>query len=205
MSVSTYAELKTAIANWLERSNLTSRIPEFIVIAESEIAKKLRCRYNEKRITADISKQYSDMPTNFLEMRNFQVNSDPLIVLKYKTPEQQDWLYPSTSLTDYPMMYTVIGTEVEVKPVPNKTYEVEMAYWYRLTAFSGDTDTNDLLINHPEVYIYGACAAAMPFLDKNSPDFLSLFEKTIFDLNQREQWGRFSGGALQSTPRHRPE
>jgi hypothetical protein len=30
MAITTYAELKTAAANWLSRSDLGSRIPEFV-------------------------------------------------------------------------------------------------------------------------------------------------------------------------------
>ena len=42
MAVSTFAELKTAIANEASRSDLTSRIPEFVRRAEDRIAQRLR-------------------------------------------------------------------------------------------------------------------------------------------------------------------
>jgi hypothetical protein len=47
VSISNYDELKTAVANWLERSDLTSRIPEFIAFGEDRIGTDLRIRAME--------------------------------------------------------------------------------------------------------------------------------------------------------------
>ena len=63
MSIATYAELKTAVANWLQRTDLTSYIPDFITIAESQIASDLKVREMEKRVTASISTEYFDIPS----------------------------------------------------------------------------------------------------------------------------------------------
>ena len=35
MSISTYSELKTAVANFLARTDLTDQIPDFIQLAEA--------------------------------------------------------------------------------------------------------------------------------------------------------------------------
>ena len=45
MALNTYSALKTAIANWLNRSDLTSEISgDFIVLAEKDFNSKLRIR-----------------------------------------------------------------------------------------------------------------------------------------------------------------
>jgi hypothetical protein len=44
MAISTYAELQTAAANWLGRADLTSRIPEFVALAEAKFNRTLRIR-----------------------------------------------------------------------------------------------------------------------------------------------------------------
>ena len=44
MAIGTFAELKTATANWLDRSDLTDRIPEFIALAEARFNRVLRIR-----------------------------------------------------------------------------------------------------------------------------------------------------------------
>ena len=41
MAISTFAELSTAAANWLDRSDLTDRIPEFIALAEARFNREI--------------------------------------------------------------------------------------------------------------------------------------------------------------------
>jgi hypothetical protein len=55
VSLTNYGELKTAVANWLKRGDLTSRIPEFIALAEDRINKKLRVRAMEASATLVLS------------------------------------------------------------------------------------------------------------------------------------------------------
>ena len=206
MAIGTYAELKTSVANWLDRTDLTSRIPEFIAVAESEIARKVRSRWNEKRITASISTEYFDLPTTFIRMRNFQLNTDPIQHLNYESPEQIDLLYPNSTVGQ-PKAYSIHGKEFQVKPVPDTTYTAEMTYWYRLTAFSADADTNDLLTNFPDVYLWGSLLAAQTFLidDPRIGLWDSLFKGAVKELNDMDKAGRFSGTSLYSKPRNVPE
>lgn len=49
MAITTFSELKTGIANWLERDDLTSRIPEFIALAEARHRREIRIRQMQKR------------------------------------------------------------------------------------------------------------------------------------------------------------
>ena len=90
MAISTYTELQSACANWLDRSDLTSRIPEFIALAEDTLNKRLRIRGMENRATAAVSEEYVSLPTGFLEMRNFQLNTTPKQLLRFVTPEYID-------------------------------------------------------------------------------------------------------------------
>ena len=51
MAISTYAELKTAIANFLARDDLTNEIDDFIDLAESRISRELETRLQDTRTT----------------------------------------------------------------------------------------------------------------------------------------------------------
>ena len=55
MAITTYSELQTAIANFLARDDLTSRIPEYIELAEARMSRELDTRSQEKRATAPSS------------------------------------------------------------------------------------------------------------------------------------------------------
>ena len=191
MSISTYAELQTAIGNWLDRSDLTSRIPEFISIAESHIAQDVRIRDMVKRVTSSTSSQYTDLPTDLLEIDNIQINSTDKLVLDYLTPEQIDERKMGSS-TGTPKVYTIIGTQFQLAPAPDTTYTVEIAYYAKYAAFSADADTNNLLSNHPEIYLYGALMAAEPFLgiDQRVQTWAAMYQKAVNGVNEADQRGQ---------------
>ena len=42
MAINTYATLQPAVANWLDRSDLSDRIPEFIALGEPRMKRLLR-------------------------------------------------------------------------------------------------------------------------------------------------------------------
>jgi hypothetical protein len=198
MAISTYAELKTAVANWLDNSQLTSRIPEFITMSESAIGRDVRIRQMEKRATASISTEYADMPTDFILARNIQINSTGQDRLKYLTPEQMDIYHPAQT-TGQPRVYSIIGTEFQFKPVPDATYEIEIAYFARFSALSGDNDTNWLLTNQPGIYLYGSLVQAAPYVDDDQRTALwaSLYNAEVEAINKQDNEARCSGAALQ--------
>jgi len=73
MAISTYSELTTAVANWLDRDDLTLRIPEFIALAEAKFNRTLRLRSMEAKYTADTvaGQRNLALPTGYIQMRNF--------------------------------------------------------------------------------------------------------------------------------------
>ena len=94
MAIGTYAELKTAVANWLDRDDLTDRIPEFISLAEARMNRVLRIRLMEGKYTASTvagQRNYA-LPTGYIQMRNFQVNTSPITPVQYVSPEIYDSL-----------------------------------------------------------------------------------------------------------------
>jgi len=76
-----YGELKTEVAEWLNREDLTDRIPFFIRLAETEIYRDLRCRENEFTVTYDTSSAvdaHTDLPQNFKQIKRVTWNDAPL-------------------------------------------------------------------------------------------------------------------------------
>jgi len=88
MAITTYSELKTAIANFLARDDLTSVIPDFISLAEGRLSRELETRSQEKRATATLTvgDEYTALPTDLRELRMVKLNGDPEQVLEYMSP-----------------------------------------------------------------------------------------------------------------------
>jgi len=199
-NISTYSELKDAVANHLDRDTLTNRIPEFIAIGEARVMRKLRIRQMLKRATTTINEEYHDLPTDFIESRDIQLNTDPVRFLKYVTPHEMNKFYSfKSTILDTPEVYTILGEEYQFSPVPDQGYEAEIAYFARFAKLSGDNDSNWLLVNAPDIYLYASLVPAEPFLDndKKIQTWGSLVESGIQDLNDQDVIARHSGAPLQ--------
>lgn len=195
MAISTYAELQTAVSNWLDRSDLTSRIPEFIALCEDSLNKRLRIRAMENRATATVDEEYVALPTGFLEMRNFQLNTSPKTRLDFVTPENIDTFWTG-STTGKPLFYTFIGGEIQLAPAPGGSYTAEMDFYKKLDLATDAT--NWVLTNAPRLYLYGTLMQAEPFLknDKRLETWMRLYEQALQEVETADSREKHSGGSL---------
>ena len=81
MAITTYAELKSSIANWLNRDDLTAVIPDFIALAEAQIARDIRHWRQEKRVTTSVNEQYENLVLTFHKKSR---KGDKDIVINYQ-------------------------------------------------------------------------------------------------------------------------
>ena len=201
MAIGTFAELKTAAANWLDRSDLTSRIPEFITLAEARFNRVLRIRDMEA-VSTSISttagtREYS-LPTRFVQMKEFHLTTDPLTPLSYITPEMMTRMQAGSSKSK-PQVFTIIADNVRLGPNPDAVYTTSMLYYKTFTALSDAATTNDMLTNNPDVYLYGTLLEAEPFImnDQRVPLWLAAFEKAVNDIQNQDNKDRHSGSQLR--------
>ena len=204
MALSTFTELKDAIADWLDRSDLTARIPDFIALAEARINREIRIRPMEVRstMTTTAGNQYFNLPGGYIQMRNIQLNTNPTTPLEYITPEMLDRLYGS-STTGKPRAYTLIGDEIQLAPIPDSAYTLEMAFYEKFTALgdgtSGTVTSNWLTTNAPDILLYGALMEAEPFIknDERVAVWLNGYGNAIDKLQKADQRDRHSGSAMR--------
>ena len=201
MAIGTFAELKTAAANWLDRSDLTDRIPEFITLAEARFNRVLRIRDMETVSTAistSAGTREYDLPTGFVQMREFHLTTDPLTPLSYITPEMMSRIWAGSS-QGKPEVFTVIADKVRLGPNPDAVYTTSMLYYKKITALSASATTNDMLTNSPDIYLYGTLLEATPFImqDERVPLWLAAFEKAVNDIQNQDNKDRHSGSQLR--------
>jgi len=206
MAISNYTELKTAVANWLDRDDLTDRIPEFIALSEARFNRILRLRSMESKYTANTvaGQRNLALPASYIQMRNFQVNTLPLTTLSYVTPEIYDRVWGgSTSGT--PKFYTILANEVSFGPIPATVQEVEMLFYKKFdnlgsATTSGYPDSvNWLITNAPDIYLYGSMLEAEPFImnDERVQLWAAALQRGISDLQEQDDKDRHSGSALR--------
>lgn len=165
MAISTYSELKSAVADWLERGDLTARIPDFITLAETKINRKLRLRLMMARATLTVDAEYETLPADFREADSLIV-SDAGVTFNC---EPMPWeVLARRSVGNVtaarPEFYALIGTQMRFYPRPDKSYSAELTYYQKVPALSDAAPTNWLLTSCPDVYLYGALAETGPYL-----------------------------------------
>ena len=198
MALDTYSGLKTTIADYLNRDDLTSIIPSFITLAEAKFNRKLRVRQMVKRANATIDTQYFAFPADFLQAKELQLNTSPITYLQYVTQNQGTYgsanQYISIGKPEY---YTIIGTQIEVIPTPDTGYAGELTYYGKITALSDSNTSNWLLAYAPDLYLYGALLEATPYLkdDERLAVWSSLYTNSIGDIEIADQ-----RASVSSTP-----
>ena len=168
MSITTYAELQSSIADWLLRDDLTSVIPTFISLAEAKFNRRIRDYRMVKRATAQVDTAYFAIPSDWQENIRFQLNTSPITTLEYVTPDQaaeEKRLYNSSGR---PAFFTMIGDEFQIVPAPDSTYNAELTYYSKIPALSASNTSNWLLTKAPDIYLYGALMEAAPYLDDDA-------------------------------------
>ncbi len=165
MDLSTFSGLKAAVADYLNRDDLTSVIPGFIALAEAKFNRKLRARQMIKRATATIDSQYFAYPADWLEAREFILSTNPITHLKFVTESEANELRASTIVSNgKPAYYTIVGSQIEVIGTPDTSYSGILSYYAKIPALSDSNTSNWLLAYAPDLYLYGALLEASPYL-----------------------------------------
>lgn len=197
MAIGTYAQLQTAVSNWMNRSDLTDRIPEFIALAEAKLNARIMHRSMQTLATISISGETYTLPDAFAGVVSLRINTSGYERIEFRSEEQFDQLPVSTSGT--PRFYTIAGSTLVFWPVPGDSLEARFRYRTRLTALSDTNTTNWLLTAYPHAYLYGALMEAAPYMmnDERVNVWGPLFEQAIADVNL--DGARQSQGAVMQT------
>lgn len=198
MALDTYAGLKSTIADYLNRDDLTAIIPSFIALAEAKFNRKLRVRQMIKRAEGQIETSFFAYPADWVQAKEFQLNTDPIIRLKFVTEAQGDELKANSLMSPgQPMYYTITGSQLEFIPSPDTTYSAELTYYAKIPALSDSNTSNWLLLYAPDLYLYGALLEAMPYLkdDERVATWGQLYTNSLGDIEVADQ-----RASVSSTP-----
>lgn len=203
MALTTYAELKTSVGDWLNRSDLTTAIPDFISLAEAQIERNLRTRQMIVRSTASLTTEYSAVPDDFLEAKTFKLDTSPPTPLQFETIDSMDNLSVVYTSSGKPAYFSVVGNQFRFIPTPDTTYTGELTYYAKLSKLSSTNTSNWLLTAAPDIYLYGALMQAAPYLqdDARITVWAALYKNGLEELKLSDDRGSTSGGVLVTRAR----
>jgi hypothetical protein len=186
MSITNYAELQASVASWLNRGDLTTSIPDFITLAEAQLSTDLKTRAMEAKVTLSTvaGTKTVALPTDMLEMRRLQVVGTYNQPLSYRAPDELSIDFAS-NMSAQPIVFTVVGGNLELAPIPDAVYSLELTYQQRIPALTSVNTTNWLLTSWPNAYLYGSLLAATPFImnDARIGVWAQLYSKAIESIN----------------------
>jgi hypothetical protein len=170
MALGTYTDILAGVAAWLNRSDLTAVIPDFITLAEARIARDMRLRRqvtNAALLTVGGAQSVA-LPADFLEIENISLSSaSPVGALSVVTPEILDRRYPAGHNAGQPAVYAMLADTLLFGPTPDAAYTVSLDYYKRFDALA-TAPTNWLLTNYPMVYLAGALTEAWLYLQEDA-------------------------------------
>lgn len=201
MSITTYAELKTAMADFLNRDDLTAVIPTFISLAEAQIARDVRHWKQEKRVTTSVDERYENLPNDWLEIKLVALTTGKMLQTVSMSEMAEMRAASGTAAT--PRYVRLTADQIEFYPTPNAATDISMLYYARIPALSDTETTNWLLTDAPDVLLYGALMHSAPYLtdDARVPVWNSLYQAGVEKLNLESQKGRTAGPMRMGVPR----
>jgi hypothetical protein len=187
MALTNYATLCTSIADWLNRSDLTVVIPDFVTLCEAELKRRLRRTTTRDTITID--GEAVDPPADMAELRSIYLVSDlpsQDTPLRLCTPEMlAERRARNGGVAGRPTDVAYVAGQLLFAPEPDQDYDAEIVYFTQLTALTG-VQTNAILTEAPDAYLYGSLLQAEPYLehDDRIPVWREKFNDAIEQLNK---------------------
>jgi len=200
----TYDELKTNIANFLNRSDLTNQIDFFIDATEAELNRRLRVKDMIKRATATADGQYLSLPTDWLEAINVQIDGNSFKPLFQQSIESMDvYRKGNNNVTGLPAFFALVDNTIELAPTPDASYTLQLTYYGTIDALSDSNTSNFISNSYPDAYLYGALKHASIYLmeDDRVALFTSQFEKALEEMRMEQEKAEFGKGSLMQRRR----
>jgi len=202
MAITTYSNLKTTIASYLNREDLTAYLGDFISLAESRLNRELRVR---EMVNIDTSTntvagtQSYDLPTGYIEATTVIFQSNPFTTLKFMANTDFYNKYNSSQSSGTPNFFTIVGTKILLGVQPDSATTLQINYYKKLTALSDSNATNDILTNYPELYLYASLAESSPFLmqDERLQVWAGLYKEALGLSNVASSKGSTTSSPLQ--------
>jgi hypothetical protein len=199
MPITSYAELQQDVFDHLDGGVDFSRMPGCIALAEAALRRML-VMPEQITVLPMMVGSSTPMPADLSRINSLSITGARPITLQQTSAAHLADL--DTTITGLPSLYAVQGSTLLTWPGADQAYSANLVYERTLPSLSDAAPSNWLLAEHPDVYLYGAMAAAEFFgwNDTRLPLVKSIFEGTVDQVNQAGQRKRYGGGPIVMRP-----
>jgi hypothetical protein len=199
VTIASYSELVTEIGAWLNRSDLSARIPTFIRLFEARMNRRLRDPDMEAvgSIALVTGTEGYDLPFGFREARLAYMDAAPRIYLTPMTPQSLRSEFTGQE-SGNPEAYAIIEGQIVLAPAPTSDATLKLVYYRELTGIDTGNATNWLLDAHPDCYLFGSLCTASAYLvdDERLNVWKAAWDEAIEEIMQDGNKRRLPGGPL---------
>lgn len=186
--ISSYTTLLTAVTDYLARDDLSTFTPNFVQNFEERFFRQPRNfgRWMESALSVTIAASVAALPSDYLGLKYAYVDGSPSSRLDRLSLNQLLGKYPRGGGTALPLFISRQTTNFIFGPEPDSTYTVKGVYWAKptlLRSFASDAAAHWLIVNAPDIPLYGALLEAQPFLrnDARIGIWQQMYDRAIQD------------------------
>lgn len=194
MSLANYTELQAALADWLNRSDLGARIPDFIALAEEKFDRRLRVRAMELVLAETaIAAGLVSIPANTLGVKTLWLTGYEGTPLKSQSLES----VIASGSEGIATLYAWQDTSWRF----NGSGSVQGVLYQKIPRLA-TVSTNWLLTAYPSAYLFGALAEAAVYMrDPDAVQLCSSRSDAVIDEIAGNQTRDTASGALVARAR----
>jgi hypothetical protein len=211
--MATYQQLQDSVARWLNRRDIGSDIPDWVLGAETEMAQTLRARCMVKSATQAVDANYITLPPDFATMESIRdANSGELLELKDEWSGHWNVRYTGQTqivvgapATAYRLVHDCVEflphPQVPDPPDPNWAPQQVLMGWYaRPKPLLLPADTNPVLDQLYLCYLYGVLkhGAIFEMDDDRAQQMDALWQQQVTRANLHKQQSDYSGAPYRA-------
>ena len=178
----TYTQLKADIADYLHRTDLTDKIPGFIRLAEAALLREFSPKETEISVSVTSVDHFIDIPADFNQLCRITTAWGA----EWRTLEYHEFRLETGKLW------------------LKDDATVNLYYIPKITPLSDSVDTNWMLSNAPDLYLYASALEGAKWMrDAEQISMLTGMVGGLLDAVRRLELRKFiTTGSLQIKPRH---
>jgi hypothetical protein len=209
MALDTYLGLQSEIADWLNRADLTDKIPTFIRLFEARANRELRTHDMVKRATAVVDRGYFVVPPDWREtVALLRLTPRPGRMRFVSIDDSFDYREQYVGNNSPSEVYTHMDGKFFLYPEPTGDVSLELVYRASVPSLSDgvrdvvgndiSVPTNWLLQKSPDAYLFGALSEAEPYLknDERIPVWQGKADRIFAAMQVEAERASFAQGAL---------
>ena len=201
MAITNWHTLKSTVESYLDRSDMGSAVEDAIQFGENRIYRDVRVQDLEGSLSATISSGTIDVPSDYIEMKNLYIDTDPVQALQRKDLSFIYENHPTRSADSKPTFFAREGNKFIFGPFPDSNYAVKGIYYKKLEHLSNTNNFNFMINDFPELLLFAALVECEPFLqnDERIVVWESKYQAAVKQIQDQAETESLSGSPLAVT------